>query len=100
MSQNPAAEFTTLALSIHGRVQGVGFRRSLCEQAQMLGLTGWVRNRHDGSVEALVRGAAAAVDALVAWSRHGPPAAHVSAVEVAPGDGSAHLTGFAQLPSA
>ncbi|MDQ5903639.1 MAG: acylphosphatase [Pseudomonadota bacterium] len=95
----PAAEFTTLALSIHGRVQGVGFRWSLCEQARALGLTGWVRNRRDGSVEALVRGPAAAVDILVDWSRRGPPAASVRTVEVSPGDNDIPLIEFAQLPT-
>lgn len=80
-------------------MQGVGFRWSLCEEARTLGLTGWVRNRQDGSVEALMRGPEAAVERLVDWSRRGPPAASVSAVEVAPGDQSAVLEGFEQRPT-
>jgi acylphosphatase len=72
----------TRRLFIHGRVQGVGFRWSLNAQANALGLAGWVRNRHDGSVEALVRGQPDAVDALTAWAWQGPPAARVDRVIV------------------
>ena len=55
-------------LRITGIVQGVGFRWSLSSQARRLGLTGWVRNRRDGSVEALVAGRAADVAELVRWA--------------------------------
>lgn len=72
---------TTLKLRIRGTVQGVGYRYALRREAQRLGLVGWVRNRADGSVEALVHGEAADVDALVAWARSGPPAARVAEVE-------------------
>lgn len=71
-------------LLIHGRVQGVGFRDALRREAMTRGCTGWVRNRRDGSVEALVAGDAAAVEAVIAWSRRGPPAARVSGVVVEP----------------
>ena len=73
---------------IHGRVQGVGFRASCQQQAVGLGVTGWVRNRWDGAVEALVEGPAEAVDAMVRWCRRGPPAAEVTSVEIgeAPSD--------------
>ena len=67
-------------LSIEGRVQGVGFRWSLQAEATRLGLCGWVRNRSDGSVEALACGAAEAVEALTAWAHQGPPAARVDRV--------------------
>jgi acylphosphatase len=67
---------------IHGRVQGVGFRASCQQQASGLGLTGWVRNRWDGAVEALLEGPAEAVDAMVRWCRRGPPAAEVASVEI------------------
>lgn len=68
-------------LQISGRVQGVGFRYALRAEAVRLGLSGWVRNRHDGSVEALVRGKAAAVEAISLWAQHGPRAARVDAVQ-------------------
>jgi acylphosphatase len=69
-------------LTIEGRVQGVGFRYALADQARARKLSGWVRNRRDGSVEALVAGPEADVEALIAWSHRGPPAARVSAVKV------------------
>ena len=69
-------------LSISGRVQGVGFRYALADEAQARNLSGWVRNRRDGSVEALVAGPEAEVEALIAWARRGPPAARVTDVRV------------------
>ena len=73
---------TTRHLKITGRVQGVSFRYSMRAEARRLGVTGWVRNRHDGSVEAVVQGPAEAADALVEWSRQGPPGARVTGVEI------------------
>jgi acylphosphatase len=78
----------TLHLEIHGRVQGVFFRDSMRREAQMQGITGWVRNRSDGSVEAAVQGEAAAVDAIVRWSHQGPRHARVERIEIRPDDGS------------
>ena len=72
---------------IEGRVQGVGFRHTLADEARALGLRGWVRNRGDGAVEAIVAGPAEAVDAIIAWAHKGPPSARVSAVSVAPAAG-------------
>ena len=67
-------------LRINGRVQGVGYRWSLCVEATRLGLTGWVRNRRDGSVEALVHGPLEAVEALLVWAHRGPSMARVDSV--------------------
>lgn len=75
-----------LNLKIHGRVQGVWYRESMRREAESLGITGWVKNAMDGSVEAHVEGAPEAVQALVAWCRRGPPAAHVSNVETLASD--------------
>ena len=69
-------------LVIAGRVQGVGFRYAFADEARLRGLAGWVRNRRDGRVEALVSGTAPAVEAIIAWARTGPPAARVSSVDV------------------
>ena len=67
-------------LRIRGLVQGVGYRNALLREATRLGLSGWVRNRSDGSVEALAAGPAPALDGLIAWARRGPPAARVDEV--------------------
>ena len=72
----------TRCLLIEGRVQGVGFRWSFMEQARELGLDGWVRNRSDGSVEAVLIGDAEAVDTLTVWAHHGPTSARVDRVTI------------------
>ncbi len=69
-------------LRITGHVQGVGYRNYLEYQAQQLGISGWVRNRSDGSVEAVVHGTPAAVEAIIECARRGPRASQVSNVEV------------------
>lgn len=84
-------------LLIRGRVQGVGYRESMRYEAERLGVTGWVRNRSDGSVEAVVDGEPWAVDAITAWARVGPRSARVDAVEMSEFAGS--FTGFDRLPS-
>ncbi len=71
-----------LHLVIRGRVQGVGYRASMADMADRHGVTGWVRNRHDGSVEAQLHGPADGCEALLAWARLGPRAARVEQVEV------------------
>jgi acylphosphatase len=72
---------------IVGRVQGVGFRYAMMRKAADLGICGWVRNRSDGAVEAVVQGSPDAVARMMAWARHGPRAAEVERVEVEPGEG-------------
>lgn len=92
----------TFHLSIGGRVQGVGYRDGLRLQAERLGITGWVRNRRDGTVEAVIRGPRDAVEALLGWARIGPPAARVAEVTVqqAPVALQRTYTGFERLPTA
>jgi acylphosphatase len=69
-------------VKIEGRVQGVYFRASAVEQARRLGVTGWVRNCLDGSVEAVAEGTRAKIDELIAWCRQGPAGAQVNRVEL------------------
>lgn len=69
-------------LRVRGLVHGVFFRASLSQLADAEGVAGWVRNLSDGSVEAQLEGSEDSVDRLVEWSRHGPPSARVSSVEV------------------
>ncbi|MDP2795625.1 MAG: acylphosphatase [Sulfurisoma sp.] len=85
-------------LVISGLVQGIGFRYSMAAQARALGVTGWVRNRRDGSVEAMVAGNAEQVAAMIAWSRQGPAGAAVDHVAVELGEGS--HGDFEQRPTA
>ncbi|MCW5681713.1 MAG: acylphosphatase [Xanthobacteraceae bacterium] len=68
-------------LSVTGRVQGVGYRAFVEREAKARGLEGWVRNRRDGSVEAVVAGEADKIDALIAACRNGPPASQVENIE-------------------
>ncbi|MDP2759725.1 MAG: acylphosphatase [Sideroxyarcus sp.] len=78
----------TLRLVMHGRVQGVWYRDSMRREAERLGVSGWVRNCSDGTVEAMVQGETGALAALVRWAHCGPQLAEVERVEVEPGDGS------------
>ena len=68
---------------IHGRVQGVYFRASTQEQALRLGLTGWVRNTSDDTVELVAEGDQIPLQRLVDWCQHGPSGAHVMRVDTA-----------------
>lgn len=79
---------TVVRLEIRGMVQGVGYRWSMIEEARRLGLRGWVRNRHDESVEAMVAGPPEAVERIIDWARSGPRSARVAAVDVFVGAGS------------
>ena len=64
-------------LVIRGHVQGVGYRYAMIETAEALGVTGWVRNRREGTVEAFVQGEPARIDSIVTWCRRGPPSARI-----------------------
>ncbi len=81
-------------IEITGQVQGVGFRYAMRAEARRRGVSGWVRNRRDGSVEALLQGEADAVGALVDWARQGPPGARVAEVRAAAADDAAPVQGF------
>jgi len=72
----------TRRLMVHGLVQGVGFRNYMAYKAAELGIGGWVRNRSDGSVEAIVQGPDAAVAAIIECAQRGPRASQVSGVAV------------------
>jgi acylphosphatase len=87
----------TKRLLITGRVQGVGFRFYAQRKARELGLTGWVRNCRDGSVEAVIQGAPGAVETMIAWARRGPPSAVVADVRVT--DASGEYAGFETRPT-
>ena len=92
----------TRHLRIAGRVQGVGYRDALRSAALANGVAGWVRNCRDGTVEAVLQGAPAAVDAVVAWARRGPPAARVDGIDAqaAQGEFDRPYSGFEFLPTA
>lgn len=85
-------------LSIHGLVQGVWYRNWAIETARNLNLTGWVRNRRDGSVEVQVEGAIEAIDAFVASAYRGPPAAQVARIDVSEAPFES-LEGFVRRPT-
>ncbi len=76
------AEYARLRAIVHGYVQGVGFRYFVVRQANASGLTGYVRNRWDGSVEVLAEGPRPALESLLALLRRGPSEAEVERVEV------------------
>ena len=69
-------------VTVHGRVQGVGFRYSTCTRAESLGLTGWVKNTWRRTVDALFEGEESDVRSMVRWCEDGPGFAHVTKVDV------------------
>jgi len=90
----------TVRLVISGRVQGVSYRWWTVGEATKRGLNGWVRNRRDGNVEALVSGPVVAVDDSIETCRQGPSAARVTNVEISVETTAPAESGFRQLPTA
>jgi acylphosphatase len=89
----------SLRLRITGRVQGVGFRYSMRDEAARRGVRGWVRNRRDGSVEAVLQGDHRQLEELLAWAREGPPGARVTELRSTPADDEPAHTGFELRPT-
>lgn len=89
----------TVHIRVEGRVQGVGYRAFVEMRAAELGLTGWVRNRRDGSVEAVLQGSPEAVEAILDACRAGPPASRVARLDII-GEGVGAFDGFEVLPTA
>jgi len=87
----------SVRVRVEGRVQGVGYRAWTESEARRRGLGGWVRNRSDGAVEAQLSGDDAAVEAMIAAMRQGPPAARVAKLDLSPAPDSG--SGFDVLPT-
>ena len=98
MSSETSEDITSLIVRVEGIVQGVGFRDFLTMAAQANKLDGWVRNRADGAVEALVSGTTKAVETFVAAATKGPYGARVSAVDLTNSEPPAEK-GFTRKPS-
>lgn len=99
LNDPPSEGAVARLLAIHGKVQGVWYRASAQAAATRLGLRGWVRNRHEGWVEALVIGPQARIDDFIDWARQGPPKADVARIEISAADADA-VEGFEQRPTA
>jgi acylphosphatase len=101
---DPGDRKILMILTVHaiitGRVQGVGYRAWVAQEAATLGLSGWVRNRRDGSVEAVFSGETLIVDAMTAACRSGPRMASVENVTVAHSLADGDLRGFRILATA
>jgi acylphosphatase len=91
----------TRRFRVSGRVQGVGYRAALQDEARLLHVDGWVRNRRDGSVEALAQGNPEAVEALMAWARQGPRGSRVQELSELPAtpEDAAPCAGFEIRPT-
>ena len=87
----------TRNLRVFGLVQGVFYRESMCREAAKRGVTGWVRNRSDGSLEAMLHGEAPQVNDLIDWARRGPELAQVERIEVS--EDSGEFAEFIRLPT-
>ncbi len=84
-------------LKIYGRVQGVHFRESMKAEAKRVGVSGWVRNRKDGTVEALVQGEDSLVESMIAWAKQGPARATVERVEISEASTEGIVASFERL---
>ncbi|EKE03299.1 MAG: hypothetical protein ACD_20C00223G0006 [uncultured bacterium] len=73
---------TRVQVYISGRVQGVGYRYSTVHKAQSLGITGWVKNTHDGKVKAIFEGDENAIEQMLVWCKQGPSMAFVTDIEI------------------
>ena len=82
MNSDRDRELVTRLVRVRGRVQGVGYRHACVQQARALGVTGWVRNRMDDSVEAMLQGPRRQVTRMCDWMRDEMPAALVEAIDV------------------
>jgi acylphosphatase len=80
-------ELVTKHLKIKGRVQGVGFRYSMCAVAEKLGVKGWVKNCVDGTVESMVQGDEHQLSSIIDWAKHGPTGSRVEDVDISDGNG-------------
>ena len=90
----------TRRLRIRGQVQGVNLREAMLLRAEQLKVTGWVQNRLDGSVEAIVQGEAFAIDSIVEWARQGPPGARIDSLDVETADDEGNYDFFDKKPTA
>lgn len=94
MAQTPGDEFARLHAVVKGRVQGVYFRATTQREAVARGLTGWVRNRWDGSVEVVAEGRRAALESFEVFLHQGPPSAQVTHVEITYSAATGEFSGF------
>lgn len=95
MSSSPATELARARIVVYGLVQGVFFRGTMRREALKRGVTGWVRNRPDGAVEAVLEGPKTAVEWVLQWASVGPAAAVVENVKVEWDRYEGQYTGFA-----
>ncbi|KVN92522.1 acylphosphatase [Burkholderia ubonensis] len=90
----------TRLVRVRGVVQGIGYREACVRHATRIGVTGWVRNRMDGSVEAMLQGSPKQLDEMCAWMSEGMPAALVDGIDVSEvRPPVARLEGFDRLPT-
>ncbi|HXU42378.1 MAG TPA: acylphosphatase [Burkholderiales bacterium] len=89
----------TRQIRVSGLVQGVGYRALLRHEARKRGVNGWVRNRTDGTVEAVLQGTQEAVDAVISWARRGPSGARVAGVIESPAEHEPAHSSFELRPT-